>query len=811
MVNLELITDMIREMNIGQIRIFIEESIRANGWKTTLNFLTESIENICGDRWFTSNWIILSILELEELLGFDGKLIQLLNSIDNISSFSELQEEAHSRLINKISKQVSSGGSTLLFDIELMTSTQSVLLVQNIIEARRKEFLTVVSHLLNIQREDQEIYYIDLRPLWRTSFGFDLLRAHLAEVKSVSLPHTLWKNLESSLMEIHQSLSITKADSKYTIKQVSMSDDFSDVWDVYLSLLVRSTVKAFEELFSHYPEILENHLSVSTPRTDSVDISRYHSDSQMQDLILKVINSDISQELSFLVNIIKDESIFPYVEYEDLVELHELVLTCYQFMMNRNLTSAVVYLIKIAHYENFDGVLSLINTSEEALERALYIAVVDEMHEVTPSLASMLDVPQSGMIARALVAIEGLNAAQPLIRNLSYHDRFDEYVNPVNHQLLVEMGEKVVPVLRNHLLCISNGMDGINSFVMSVLLDIGESGLDVLAETLLNNTIYHSTGAVALPILFEKNHPAAHDILLHIIQNLRFGDTNWSVEEIKKWFDSLNIKIESEKIITALDSEFVQGALTFLTFSPDLSSRLKLHSLLDNEDLALPATEALKRIADISSITPLLNLTLSLFDSDWIFYEYSWPVKLAGQIVYNLGLDAIEAVKDWLSSDEWRKRSVALLLLMYAAVQKDGPKLMKTANLDGLASHFISSLRYNSGVDCEYPDQYKMYAIVLGRVIPSEIFTNELNTDVVEKAVSTTPMIIQLINYIKHDVSLMARESIQDALSSRVEDILTILSQKHGELIVSSIMDVPFLKNDQHLYDAYKDKLREDK
>ena len=252
MVNLELITDMIREMNIGQIRIFIEESIRANGWKTTLNFLTESIENICGDRWFTSNWIILSILELEELLGFDGKLIQLLNSIDDISSFSELQEEAHSRLINKISKQVSSGGSTLLFDVELMTSTQSVLLVQDIIEARRKEFLAVVSHLLNIQREDQEIYYIDLRPLWRTSFGFDLLRAHLAEVKSVSLPHTLWKNLESSLMEIHKSLSVTKADTKYTLKQVSMSNDLSDVWDVCLSLLVLSTVKAFEELFSHY-------------------------------------------------------------------------------------------------------------------------------------------------------------------------------------------------------------------------------------------------------------------------------------------------------------------------------------------------------------------------------------------------------------------------------------------------------------------------------------------------------------------------------------------------------------------------------
>ena len=114
MVNLELITDMIREMNMGQIRIFIEESIRANGWKTTLKFLTESIENICSDRWFTSNWIILSILELEELLGFDGKLIQLLNSIDDISSFSELQKEAHSRLISKISKQVSSGGSTLL-------------------------------------------------------------------------------------------------------------------------------------------------------------------------------------------------------------------------------------------------------------------------------------------------------------------------------------------------------------------------------------------------------------------------------------------------------------------------------------------------------------------------------------------------------------------------------------------------------------------------------------------------------------------------------------------------------------------------
>ena len=692
-----------------------------------------------------------------------------------------------------------------------MTSTQSVLLVQDIIEARRKEFLAVVSHLLNIQREDQEIYYIDLRPLWRTSFGFDLLRAHLAEVKSVSLPHTLWKNLESSLMEIHKSLSVTKADTKYTLKQVSMSNDLSDVWDVCLSLLVLSTVKAFEELFSHYPEILENHQSVSTPRTDSVDFSRYHSDSQMQDLILKVINSDISQELSFLVNIIKDESISPHVEYEDSVELHELVLTCYQFMMNRNLTSAVVYLIKIAQYENFDGVLSLINTSEEALERALYIAVVNEMHEVTPYLASMLDVPQSGMIARALVAIEGLSAAQPLIRNLSYHDRFDEYVNPVNHQLLVEMGENVIPVLRNHLLCISNGMDGINSFVMSVLLDIGESGLDVLAETLLNNTIYHSTGTVALPILFEKNHPAAHDILLHIIQNLRFGDTDWSVEEIKEWFDSLNIKIESEKIITALDSDFVKGALTFLTFSPDLSSRLKLHSLLDNRDLALPATEALKSIADISSITPLLNSTLNLFDRDWIFYEYSWPVKLAGQIVYNLGLDAIEAVKDWLSSDEWRKRSVALLLLMYAAVQEDGPKLMKTANLDGLASHFISSLKYNSGVDCEYPDQYKMYAIVLGRVIPSEIFTNELNTDVVEKAVSTTPMIIQLINYIKHDVSLMARESIQDALSSRVEDILTILSQKHGESIVSSIMDVSFLKNDQRLYGAYKDKLREDK
>ena len=145
-------------------------------WDDLVTILQVGCQETYQKHWLKTHHIILSIFEMSELRGVDCTLFHELRSLDTPNTIKQVSDSLFDVLAEIARKQFKSGGLTLFFDVEKISSTRSAILTADLIQARYRETIHVLNEidemLPSLTKE-----WVNVARLWRTGNGFRMLQA----------------------------------------------------------------------------------------------------------------------------------------------------------------------------------------------------------------------------------------------------------------------------------------------------------------------------------------------------------------------------------------------------------------------------------------------------------------------------------------------------------------------------------------------------------------------------------------------------------------------------------------------------------
>lgn len=160
-------------------------------WNDLVTILQAACFEIYHRHWLKSHHSILSLFRMPELLGVDCTVFKELRSINKPANIRQASDSLFEILVDISRLQFKNGGSTLFFNVELISSTRSAIITADLIQARYRETIHVLNEidevLPSLTKE-----WVDVSRLWRTGNGFRILRArnmgiliHIKEYKEI--------------------------------------------------------------------------------------------------------------------------------------------------------------------------------------------------------------------------------------------------------------------------------------------------------------------------------------------------------------------------------------------------------------------------------------------------------------------------------------------------------------------------------------------------------------------------------------------------------------------------------------------------
>ena len=172
----EEIKDYLVQDNIQGVQTLIGELLNDNEWKEIVALLKTVTTALYKKHLLKTQQMILTIFDLSELLGVDCDIFTEMSSIPHPDNIEQASNLLFDNLILVAKTQFGTGGSTLFFDVEKLSKTRSVIIIPDLIEARYRETIFLISEydelLPSLTKE-----YIDASRLWRTGYGLRLLKA----------------------------------------------------------------------------------------------------------------------------------------------------------------------------------------------------------------------------------------------------------------------------------------------------------------------------------------------------------------------------------------------------------------------------------------------------------------------------------------------------------------------------------------------------------------------------------------------------------------------------------------------------------
>jgi Leucine-rich repeat (LRR) protein len=144
-----------------------ESKLEGEGWDALKETVIEYLSRLEGRHKLAGQRSFLEALGIPEFNGFDGDLIPIIESIDDIEGFSQLIDDLYQIIVERLREQVASKGNTVLLDIERMREGMAAVLITDIAKRRREEIIETT-----VQISDGEV---DLEPLLLTAYGFAIL------------------------------------------------------------------------------------------------------------------------------------------------------------------------------------------------------------------------------------------------------------------------------------------------------------------------------------------------------------------------------------------------------------------------------------------------------------------------------------------------------------------------------------------------------------------------------------------------------------------------------------------------------------
>lgn len=225
----EEIKDYLVQGNVQGVQTLISELIKDNEWKEIVNLLKTVTASLYKKHLLKTQQMVLTIFNLSELVGVDCDIFEEMKSIPEPENINQVSDLLFDNLIQIARAQFNSGGSTLFFDIDKISKTRSVIIVPDLIEARYRETIFILSEydaiLPTLTKE-----WIDASRLWRCGYGLRLLKArnqglmiHVKDYKEIRDRLTKELGLDLNKITAERNRFINEGKSKYL--QLSQSLD----------------------------------------------------------------------------------------------------------------------------------------------------------------------------------------------------------------------------------------------------------------------------------------------------------------------------------------------------------------------------------------------------------------------------------------------------------------------------------------------------------------------------------------------------------------------------------------------------------
>ncbi|MFQ5833578.1 MAG: hypothetical protein ACE5H4_12800 [Candidatus Thorarchaeota archaeon] len=82
------------------------------GWTRAWTTLQDAIAGTVGTGWYSVNLTILSVFKMEELIGYDGDVPEVLATLQNTRNFGEVDGAFFESMTDRVRNQLTRHGST---------------------------------------------------------------------------------------------------------------------------------------------------------------------------------------------------------------------------------------------------------------------------------------------------------------------------------------------------------------------------------------------------------------------------------------------------------------------------------------------------------------------------------------------------------------------------------------------------------------------------------------------------------------------------------------------------------------------------
>ncbi|MFQ5884930.1 MAG: hypothetical protein ACE5IO_07500 [Thermoplasmata archaeon] len=429
----EQISRAIREEDITTLSDLLDRHIRSSGWPAARGTLKTALLARHQRQWFAINRLILRTIDAEELIGYDGDIIEELDSLHDVRSLSDLKTSLHNLLVERVRTQIAAAGSDLFFDPDAMSSKSSSVLVAEIVEMRRARFINSAVPLLKLAPR----FWSQYPPLWTTCYGLNVL-GWVDSINDWSEEHeqgsldSLMQRLEQVQSEVGATEnSDVGTDNTMSERMRQLSCALANRYHNCLRIVRYSYDQPWDTIFhSGYKDpyqFVEDVCTGAILWNGESDLYPFHDDSDPETLTqgmrkrmlkgaikaLSMIGNKESVELlAKLLSVDGTENALRFIEtmsyvqyYENRDELHEYTLESMTGLDRESIQDHVIDFVNRQDYSvktNKDGKpypANLTNTSARALRLATGLLLKDSFDKVAEKLTGLRDAPELGDFA----------------------------------------------------------------------------------------------------------------------------------------------------------------------------------------------------------------------------------------------------------------------------------------------------------------------------------------------------------------------------------------------------------------------------
>ncbi len=138
-------------------------------WSDIRTRIMTVLNHVSDNDWYAIQRGLLIGLGMEELAGFDGDPLKLLDQTDEAMDYDTARRAIFDRTIELLDEQIANDGPTLFLDTEAMKETRASKLIAKIIEARKQE----IDNTVVLTKGSTSL----MNSLWLTHYGYKILEA----------------------------------------------------------------------------------------------------------------------------------------------------------------------------------------------------------------------------------------------------------------------------------------------------------------------------------------------------------------------------------------------------------------------------------------------------------------------------------------------------------------------------------------------------------------------------------------------------------------------------------------------------------